>query len=298
MYGITGTEMTKKPNLETRPPLNKTHLSPPENKEIYAFNRSHVTKVPAFHKPIASTRKFHKIYFNPKPLPKPAFNKITSKNKLKYVEPLIYYFKNKLPFLLMKNTKLTAYLTSKPRWLSLVSTVLKEWINTCLEVHMTRFPSPAEEEEATEPEAYIPYNKILFSKAFFSHPRLFPFAAAVRIIKIILEATLVVGVVILALIVIAFAKVKETHSYFYIKDQIAKAGPFRSLINAFNLKSHYDSRNTLYLQTPSSSCSSLVSLSSVVEDTSWKYPEQSLYDWEKIEKEFLNDEELGGFYNA
>ncbi|GFX12885.1 uncharacterized protein TNCV_1976231 [Trichonephila clavipes] len=289
MYGIPRTGTTKKPNLETRPPLYKTRLSSPKSKEIYAFNRSHVTKVPAFHQPIASTRKFHKIHFNLKPLPKPTFNKITSKNKLKYVEPLIHYFKNELPFLLMKNATLTAYLTSKPHWLSLVSIVLKEWINPCLEIHTSRFHSPAEEEEAAEPEAYIPYNKRLFSKAFFSHPRLFPFAAAVRIIKIILEATLVVGVVILAVIVIAFAKVKETHSYFYIKDQIAKAGPFRSLINAFSLKSHYDSRNTLYLQSPSPSCSSLVSLSSVVEDTSWKYPEQSLYDWEKIEKEFLKE---------
>ncbi|GFR07650.1 uncharacterized protein TNCT_187881 [Trichonephila clavata] len=286
MYGIFRTEKIPKLSLKTWPP---THLSPPKDKKIYAYNRSYVTKAPSIHKPIAPTKKFQKIHFDLKPLPKPTFKKITSKNNLKYVESLIYYFKNELPLLLKTNTKLTAYLTSKPRWLSFISLALKEWINICLEVHKTRFHSLEEEEEAVEPEAYIPYNARLFSKVFFSHPRLFPFAAAARVIKIILHATLVVGVVILALIVIAFAKVKETHSYFYIKDQIAKAGPFRSLINTFYLKSHYDSRNTLYLQSPTSSCSSLISLSSIVEDTSWKYPEQALYDWEKIEKEFFNE---------
>ncbi|GFU41752.1 uncharacterized protein NPIL_631071 [Nephila pilipes] len=300
-YGVPRIGIMKKPKLKTWPPFHTTFFFPPKskNKSVHAYKRPQVAKIPTFHRPIfPSIRKPFKMHLNLKPLPMPAFTKAKLKDKLKYVASLIYYFKNELPLLLQKNTNVAPYLISKPRWLSLMSVALKEWVNICLEVHKSQLPPLAEEEEEAEPEMYIPYSKKHFNKVFFSHPSLFPFAAAARIIKIILRATLLLGVVILALIVIAFAKVKKTHGYFYIRDQITKAGPFQSLINAFNLKPHQESRNTLLLQSPSSSCSSLISLSSVIEDTSRKIPGQSLYNWERIEKDFFSNEGSCRFHNA
>ncbi|GIY66120.1 uncharacterized protein CDAR_265791 [Caerostris darwini] len=168
-------------------------------------------------------------------------------------------------------------------------------MHACLQKNETG--ESTEEEEDIEPEMYIQYDKKAFNKVFFSHPSLFPFAAAARLIKLILQAILVFGVIVLALIVIAFAKVKETHSYFFLRDQIRRTGTIQSLISSFGPpKSTPDT--ILQLNTPTSSCSSLISLQTLVEDTAPLLGSVPMYDWDWIGNVFLAKEEPGKVNNS
>ncbi|KAF8791681.1 hypothetical protein HNY73_003376 [Argiope bruennichi] len=97
---------------------------------------------------------------------------------------LVEGFRTRLPLFSEKDKKKQRNSTSRPRWLDLESDILQNWMDTCLEISKTAIP---EEEEEIEPEMYISYNKKDFSKTFFSHPSLFPFAAVVRIFKLILQ---------------------------------------------------------------------------------------------------------------
>lgn len=90
----------------------------------------------------------------------------------------------------------------------------------------------------------------------------------------------------MSIIVLAFSRVKGTHSYLYIKDRIYKNGAFKNLVSAFSTTAD-DEVLELILKSPTSSCSSLLSISSVVQDT---LREKPIYDWEKIEKFLLSRE--------
>ncbi|GBN09913.1 hypothetical protein AVEN_75779-1 [Araneus ventricosus] len=212
------------------------------------------------------------------------------------IRVLVESFRKKLPLFVENEEEKLPNLTSKTHWLDLESKVLQKWIDSCLENR--EIASTEEEEEDIEPEMYISYNKKDFNKTFFCHPSLFPFAAVARIFKLILQTTLIFGVIILAFIVIAFAKVKETHGCFYIRDQIAKTNTFQNLRNAFGaIYKYHAPEAVLHLQSTTSSCSSRISLQTIIEDTASIHQGQSLYDWEWIEKVYLSKEGSCKFHN-
>lgn len=72
---------------------------------------------------------------------------------------------------------------------------------------------------------------------------------------------------------------KDTHGYLYIKDQIAKNEVFKNLFSSVTIAEPEEME--LVLKSPTSSCSSLVSLRSVIRDT---MAEDAVYEWEAIEK--------------
>ncbi|GBN97180.1 hypothetical protein AVEN_148645-1 [Araneus ventricosus] len=222
---------------------------------------------------------------------------VGDENNPEDIRVLVESFRKKLPLFVEKEQENLPNLTSKTHWLYLESNVLQKWIDSCLE-NSEIGSTEEEEEEDIEPEMYISYNKKDFNKIFFCHPSLFPFAAVARIFKLILQTTLIFGVIILAFIVIAFAKVKETHGCFYIRDQIAKTNTFQNLRNAFGaIHKYHAPEAVLHLQSPTSSCSSRISLQTIIEDSASIHQGQSLYDWEWIEKVYLSREGSCKFHN-
>ncbi|XP_071037445.1 uncharacterized protein [Parasteatoda tepidariorum] len=155
-----------------------------------------------------------------------------------------------------------------PNWLKLITENLNAWTK-CTEKNVSIL---SEEEDSLDLETYISYDKISFNETFFSHPSLVSLATVAYVMKIILLVLFCSGILFLALIIIAFAKVKETHGFSYLKDHLTY-----SLISVFG--SETQRAPTLTLISPSSSSTSLISLPTVLEEAS-RDPKEAFNAWE------------------
>lgn len=89
----------------------------------------------------------------------------------------------------------------------------------------------------------------------------------------------------MSIITLLFAKVKDKHGYHYIKEKITDNEALKNFVSAFSFAAREKVETPeLILKTPSSSCSSYVSLSSVVGDN---FKENPSHNWDSVEKFLL-----------
>ncbi|XP_035219726.1 uncharacterized protein LOC118192814 [Stegodyphus dumicola] len=170
-----------------------------------------------------------------------------------------------------------------PLWLSIILDVLDTWI-PCSGNEMAQ----NDNDEELDIETYVPYDEYSFDENFLANPSMSPIATDARAIKWMLLGWFFLDILFLMYIVIAFSKVKETYGYSYIGGSIAKTGAFRYLMSSLSVVCTRKMEPlVLRLESPTSSCSSLVSLTSILEDT---FREETVYDREWMTDEFLAGE--------